>query len=304
MRQRKGIVLAGGSGTRLHPVTLGVSKQLLPVHDKPMIYYPLSLLIMAGVEEIAVITTPDDQPAFRRLLGDGGQLGLAFEFIAQPAPDGLAQAYLLAEPFLAGAPSVLALGDNIFHGPDLQRLLDAARRQILGATLFAHPVSDPERYGVVETDSSGRAVGLVEKPARPQSRLAATGLYFADHEAPSRAATLRPSARGELEITALLETYLAEGRLEVATLGPGHAWFDTGTHESLCEAVNFVRTVERHQGLRIGCIEEAAYRRGLIDAEALLRLAAPMGRTAYAEHLRGLAAAGVPRPAAGLLKIA
>ncbi len=305
MRQRKGIVLAGGTGTRLHPLTVGVSKQLLPVHDKPMIYYPLSLLIMAGVEEIAIVTTPHDQPAFRRLLGDGSRLGLAFRYIAQPSPDGLAQAYLLAEDFLAGSPSVLALGDNIFHGPDLAALLSSAGRQILGATVFAHPVPDPERYGVIETDNTGRAISLTEKPRRPRSNLAATGLYFADHEASDRARALTPSPRGELEITALLGTYLGEGRLDVAILGPGHAWFDTGTHESLFEATSFVRAAERHQGLRLGCMEETAYRRGLIDAEQLMRLAAGLGRTGYAEHLRSLAAAGLPpAPAAAIRKIA
>ncbi len=296
MKKRKGIVLAGGSGTRLHPVTLGVSKQLLPVYDKPMIYHPLSVLLTAGVEEVAIITTPDDQPAFRRLLGDGGALGLAYEYIAQPSPDGLAQAYVLAEAFLDGAPSVMVLGDNIFHGPHLGRLLAEADRQVLGARVFGHPVPDPSRYGIIEADASGRALSLEEKPAQPRSNLAATGLYFMDHEASARARELRPSARGELEITALLETYLAEGTLEVSWLGQGYAWFDTGTHDSLLEAAAFVRTVEQAQGFKIGCLEEIAYRRGLIDAEELSHLAQPIARTGYGRHLLDLAAAAQPAP--------
>ena len=302
MRKRKGIVLAGGSGTRLHPVTLAVSKQLLPVYDKPMIYHPLSVLLATGLEEIAIITTPEDQPAFRRLLGDGSALGIAFEYIAQPSPDGLAQAYLLAEEFLAGAPSAMVLGDNIFHGAGLDRLLAHADRQILGARVFGHPVPDPTRYGVIEADATGRALSLEEKPAQPKSDLAVTGLYFLDHQAPARARELRPSARGELEITALLETYLAEGALEVSWLGRGYAWFDTGTHDSLLEAAAFVRTVEQAQGIKIGCLEEIAYRRGLIDAEQLLRLAHPIARTGYGRHLRALADTARPVHAAAELR--
>ncbi|HUF86329.1 MAG TPA: glucose-1-phosphate thymidylyltransferase RfbA [Thermohalobaculum sp.] len=305
MRKRKGIVLAGGSGTRLHPITLGVSKQLLPVYDKPMVYYPLAVLMMAGIEEIAVITTPPDQPAFRRLLGDGSQLRMRFEYIAQPSPDGLAQAFILAEAFLDGAPSALVLGDNIFHGTGLERLLAKADRQLLGARVFGHPVADPARYGVIEADARGRALSLEEKPARPRSNLAATGLYFFDHQASARARTLTPSARGELEITALLDTYLAEGALEVSWLGAGYAWFDTGTHDSLLEAAAFVRTVEHVQGLKLGCLEEIAFRRGLIDAGQLMRLARPLERTGYGRHLLALAdASGSARPAAELRQIA
>jgi glucose-1-phosphate thymidylyltransferase len=299
MRKRKGIVLAGGSGTRLHPLTLGVSKQLLPVYDKPMIYYPLSVLMLAGIEEIAVITTPHDQPAFRRLLGDGSGLGLTFEYIAQPSPDGLAQAYLLAEDFLGNAPSAMVLGDNIFCGAGLGSLLASADRQILGGRVFGHHVRDPRRYGVIETDRTGRALSIEEKPAHPKSDLAATGLYFLDHEASRRASEIRPSARGELEITALLETYLAEGSLEVTRLGRGFAWFDTGTHDSLIEAGEFVRTVEHRQGLKIGCLEEIAYRRGLIDAEQLQRLAAPLSKTGYGSYLRDLAEAALPPQTVG-----
>ncbi len=294
MRKRKGIVLAGGSGTRLHPLTLGVSKQLLPVYDKPMIYYPLSVLMLAGVEEIAVITTPHDQPAFRRLLGDGSGLGLNFEYIAQPSPGGLAQAYLLAEDFLGNAPSAMVLGDNIFYGAGLGGLLASADRQILGGRVFAHHVRDPRRYGVIETDRTGRALSIEEKPAHPKSDLAATGLYFLDHEASRRAREIRPSARGELEITTLLATYLAKGSLEVTEFGRGFAWFDTGTHDSLIEAGEFVRTVEHRQGLKIGCLEEIAYRRGLIDAEQLDRLAAPLIKTGYGSYLRDLAEAALP----------
>jgi glucose-1-phosphate thymidylyltransferase len=304
MRKRKGIVLAGGSGTRLHPLTLGVSKQLLPVHDKPMIYYPLSVLLLAGVEEIAVITTPHDQPAFRRLLGDGSQLGVGFEYIAQPSPDGLAQAFILAEAFLDGAPSVMVLGDNIFHGAALEQLLAAADRQSLGARVFGHPVRDPGRYGVIEADLAGRVLSLEEKPARPRSNLAATGLYFLDHEAPARARALRPSPRGELEITALLDTYLADGTLEASWLGEGFAWFDTGTHSSLHEAATFVRTLEQGLGICIGCPEEVAFRRGLIDAEQLMRLARPLQRTGYGRRLAALAEAALAARHAELRQIA
>ncbi len=305
MRKRKGIVLAGGSGTRLHPITLGVSKQLLPVYDKPMIYYPLSVLMLAGVEEIAVITTPHDQPAFRRLLGDGSALGLRLEYIAQPSPDGLAQAFILAEDFLAGAPSVMVLGDNIFHGAGLGHLLSGADRQIIGARLFGHPVPDPARYGIIEADATGRVLSLEEKPERPRSNLAATGLYFLDHEAPARARSIRPSARGELEITTLLDTYLADGMLEASWLGEGYAWFDTGTHDSLLDAAAFVRNAEQAGGVKLGCLEEIAFRRGLIDDDRLVELARPLARTGYGRHLLALAEAARPAaPAAPLRRIA
>jgi glucose-1-phosphate thymidylyltransferase len=284
-------------------LTIGVSKQLLPVYDKPMIYYPLSVLMLAGAEEIAVITTPRDQPAFRRLLGDGTQFGLRLDYIAQPSPDGLAQAFILAEDFLAGAPAVMVLGDNIFHGGGLGQLLAEAGRQPRGARVFAHPVRDPRRYGVVETDAAGRAIGIEEKPEHPKSDLAATGLYFVDAEAPARARTVRPSPRGELEIAALLETYLAEGALRVTRLGRGFAWFDTGTHDSLIEAAEFVRTLQHRQGLRIGCPEEIAFRRGLIDAEQLLRLAGPLSRTGYGAYLRAVAEAALPAEPAPELRI-
>ena len=305
MRKRKGIVLAGGSGTRLHPITLGVSKQLLPVYDKPMIYYPLSVLMLAGMEEIAVITTPHDQPAFRRLLGDGSALGLRFEYIVQPSPDGLAQAFILAEDFLDGAPSVLVLGDNIFHGSGLAHLLSAADRQILGARVFGHPVSDPTRYGIIESDMAGRVLSLEEKPERPKSNLAATGLYFVDHEAPARARAIRPSARGELEITTLLDTYLADNTLEASWLGEGYAWFDTGTHDSLLDAADFVRKAEQSGSMKLGCLEEIAFRRGLIDDNRLMDLARPLARTGYGRHLMALAEAARPlAPAAELRRIA
>lgn len=297
MHRRKGIVLAGGSGTRLRPLTLGVSKQLLPVHDRPMIYFPIATLILAGIEEIAIITTPEDQPAFRRLLGDGARLGLRFEYIVQPSPDGIAQAFLLAEDFLDGAASVLVLGDNIFDGAGFEDLLSLAVRQRLGAHVLAVPVADPRRYGVVEIDTRGRALSLEEKPARPRSNLAVPGLYFLDHEASARARTVRPSARGELEITSLLETYLVEGRLEVSTVDSGFAWFDGGTHESLAAAATHVAAADRRPGPRLGCIEEAAFRRGLIDAAALAELARPLAHTPYGRHLADLAARARPVPA-------
>jgi len=294
MKKRKGIVLAGGSGTRLHPLTVCVSKQLLPVYDKPMIYYPLSILLLAGIDEIAIVTTPQDQPAFRRLLGDGSQLGVSFDYIAQPAPEGLAQAYLLAEDFLDGAPSVMVLGDNIFFGAGLGHLLASADRQVLGGRIFGHHVRDPWRYGVIETDPTGRVIGIEEKPSDPKSNLVATGLYFLDHEASLRARSIRPSARGEFEITELLETYRAEDALEASVLGRGFAWFDTGTHDSLIEAGEFVRTVENRQDLKIGCLEEVAYHRGLIDAEQLMRLAAPISRTGYGAYLSRLVEVAAP----------
>ncbi|MEM8959580.1 MAG: glucose-1-phosphate thymidylyltransferase RfbA [Pseudomonadota bacterium] len=285
---RKGIILAGGSGTRLFPLTLSVSKQLLPLWDKPMIYYPLTVLMLAGIREIAVITTPSDQPQFRRLLGDGAALGLDLTWIEQPNPDGLAQAYLLAENFLAGSPSAMVLGDNVFYGHGLSDLLAAADARTAGGTVFGYRVADPERYGVVAFDAAGRATSVEEKPACPQSNYALTGLYFFDADAPRLARTIRPSARGELEITALIARYLEAGALTVETLGRGYAWLDTGTHDSLVEAGEFVRAIEKRQGLKIGCPEEVAYRQGFIDAERLRRLAAPMLKTGYGQYLMGL----------------
>lgn len=286
---RKGIILAGGSGTRLHPLTISVSKQLLPVYDKPMIYYPLTVLMLAGVREIAIITTPQDQTQFRRLLGDGAQWGLRFEWIAQPSPDGLAQAYLLAEEFLACAPSAMVLGDNIFYGAGLQELLARAGAKPSGGSVFGYRVADPERYGVVEFDGEGRAVSIVEKPEAPRSRYAVTGLYFLDETAPERARGVKPSARGELEIVSVLETYLSEGALSVERMGRGYAWLDTGTHDSLIEAGEFVRTIEKRQGQKIGCPEEIAFEKGWIDAAALRALAAPLTKTEYGRYLMRLA---------------
>ena len=269
MTGRKGIILAGGSGTRLYPITIGLSKQLLPLYDKPMIYYPLSVLMLAGVREIAIITTPQDQDQFRRTLGDGSQWGLALNWIVQPEPEGLAQAYVLAEGFLAGAPSVMVLGDNVFFGHGLTQLLAEAGAQAQGATVFGYRVSDPERYGVVSFDAAGRVESIVEKPRRPRSDYAVTGLYFMDGSAPQKARAVRPSARGELEITTLLEMYLSEGTLAVQKMGRGYAWLDTGTHASLLDAGNFVRTLQQRQGLQVGCPEEIAYEQGWIGAEEL-----------------------------------
>lgn len=285
---RKGIILAGGSGTRLYPITLGISKQLLPVYDKPMIYYPLSALMLAGIREIALITTPQDQEQFRRLMGDGSQWGLSFTFLTQASPDGLAQAYLLAEAFLDGAPSAMVLGDNIFFGQGLTEMLNTADRQQTGGTVFGYQVSDPERYGVVGFDGAGQVVSLIEKPAKPASNFAVTGLYFLDGTAPARARGVRPSARGELEITTLLETYLAEGSLTVQKMGRGYAWLDTGTHGSLLDAGNFVRTLERRQGLQVGSPEEIAFENGWIGREALARLAADYAKNDYGRYLAGL----------------
>ena len=286
---RKGIILAGGSGTRLHPITRAVSKQLLPLYDKPMIYYPLSVLMLAGIREIAIITTPVDQEQFRRLLGDGSDWGLAFTWIIQPAPEGLAQAYLLAEEFLAGHPSAMILGDNVYYGHGLPELLAAAGRRAEGGTIFGYQVVDPERYGVVALDGAGRAVSIEEKPARPKSNHAVTGLYFLDDRAPDFARDIQPSARGELEITDLLGRYLAEGTLAVELMGRGFAWLDTGTHDSLIEAGEFVRTLEKRQGLKAGCPEEIAYRMGFIDRDRLLALARPLMKTGYGQYLARLA---------------
>jgi glucose-1-phosphate thymidylyltransferase len=283
--RRKGIILAGGSGTRLYPITLGISKQLLPVYNKPMIFYPLTALMLTGIREIAIITTPEDQAQFRRLMGDGSQWGLSFSWIVQPSPDGLAQAYLLAEDFLAGAASAMVLGDNVFFGHGLPELLAEADAQAEGGTVFGYRVADPERYGVVAFDESGRAVQIIEKPVRPPSNYAVTGLYFLDGSAPERARAIRPSARGELEITSLLETYLAEGRLTVKRMGRGFAWLDTGTHASLLDASNFVRTLEHRQGLQVGSPEEIAFARGWISREELARRAELFAKNDYGAYL-------------------
>ena len=285
---RKGIILAGGSGTRLYPVTMGLSKQLLPIYDKPMIYYPLSVLMLAGIREIAIITTPHDAEQFHRLMGDGAQWGLDFTWITQPAPDGLAQAYLLAEDFLAGAPSAMVLGDNLFFGHGLPELLARAEGRAAGGTVFGYRVSDPERYGVVAFDADGRAASIVEKPEVPPSDHAVTGLYFLDGTAPERAGAVTPSARGELEITSLLEMYLAEGALKVETMGRGYAWLDTGTHASLLDAGNFVRTLQERQGMQMGCPEEIAHGHGWIGTEALAERARLFGKSAYGAYLRRL----------------
>ncbi|APZ55181.1 glucose-1-phosphate thymidylyltransferase RfbA [Salipiger abyssi] len=288
MTQRKGIILAGGSGTRLYPITIGVSKQLLPVYDKPMIYYPLSVLMLAGIREIAVITTPQDQEQFQRTLGDGSQWGLSLTYIVQPSPDGLAQAYLLAEEFLAGAPSAMVLGDNIFFGHGLSALLRDADVQGAGGTVFGYRVADPERYGVVAFDADGQVTEIIEKPEVPPSSYAVTGLYFLDGTAPHRAREVTPSARGELEITTLLEMYLAEGALTVQQMGRGYAWLDTGTHGSLLDAGNFVRTLEHRQGLQTGSPDEIAFDQGWISAAALEERAAKFRKNAYGEYLLGL----------------
>ncbi len=288
MTERKGIILAGGTGSRLHPVTQGVSKQLLPVYDKPMIFYPLTALMLAGIREIAIITTPLDQPQFQRLLGDGSQWGLTFTWIVQPKPEGLAQAYLLAEDFLAGAGSAMVLGDNIFFGQGLSALLRDAAGLTVGGRIFGYRVSSPERYGVVECDAEGRVVSLVEKPEIPRSKFAVTGLYFLDGSAPKRARKIFPSARGELEIVSLLQDYLDDGLLEAGMLGRGYAWLDTGTFESLLDAGNFVRTLSERQGLQVGNPEEVAYLSGFIDAERLKDLADRMPSTRYGDYLRSL----------------
>ena len=285
MRARKGIILAGGSGTRLYPITMGVSKQLLPIYDKPMIYYPISVLMLSGIREIAIITTPDDQDQFLRLLGDGSQWGLDFSYIVQSSPDGLAQAYLLARDFLNGAPSAMVLGDNIFFGHGLSQLLATADGRETGGTVFGYRVADPERYGVVDFDAEGKVRALIEKPERPPSQFAVTGLYFLDGSAPDRAAGVRPSARGELEITTLLETYLAEGLLTVERMGRGYAWLDTGTHGSLLDAGNFVRTLERRQGLQTGCPDEIAFDLGWIDREQLEDRAKLFAKNDYGKNL-------------------
>lgn len=288
MTYRKGIILAGGSGTRLYPLTLAVSKQLMPVYDKPMIYYPLSVLMLAGIREIAVITTPQDQDQFRHLLGDGSQWGLSLTYIVQPRPEGLAQAYVLAEGFLAGCPSAMVLGDNIFFGDALPDRLAVADAKTIGGTVFGYHVSDPERYGVVRFDDQFNPLELVEKPVDPPSNYAVTGLYFLDGDAPRRAKAVTPSARGELEIVSLLETYLDEGTLSVERMGRGYAWLDTGTHASLLDAGNFVRTLSTRQGLQSGCPEEIAFEMGWISRDALAALAERYAKSAYGAYLQGL----------------
>jgi len=284
---RKGIILAGGAGTRLHPLTRVVSKQLLPVYDKPMVFYPLSTLMLAGIRDVLVISTPQDLPSFERLLGDGSDLGMRFSYKVQAIPNGLAQAFVLGREFLAGDDACLVLGDNIFYGADLPRLLAKADRSA-GATVFGYRVADPERYGVVEFDRDGRAVSLEEKPESPKSSYAVVGLYFYPNDVVEKAAVLRPSARGEYEITDLNRMYLEEGRLSVETMGRGYAWLDTGTHQSLADATNFVRALIDRQGLQIACIEEIAWARGWIDDERLRRIADTYGKSTYGQYLRGL----------------
>jgi glucose-1-phosphate thymidylyltransferase len=284
-RTRKGIILAGGAGTRLHPITLSQSKQLLPVYDKPMIYYPLAALMSAGIREFLIITTPRDQTAFRDLLGDGAQWGVGFEYAVQAQPNGIAQALVIAEPFLGGAPSALVLGDNIFYGANLSDLLQSAARRTEGATVFGYYVQDPERYGVVEFDAHGKVTDLLEKPERPPSNYAVTGIYFYDTRASAFARSLKPSPRGELEITDLNRAYLREGALHVERLGRGTAWLDTGTHNSLLDAGVFVRIIEERQGLKVACVEEIAWRQGFIDSDQLLELAKPLAKSGYGEYL-------------------